>query len=455
MTKSSTKNGRSRKTARPAPPPLPQNWSGEPRFAVFFIPLNGPLPISAETLHVTRKEQVPWLAGIPTWPTDTLAKSGAKPIPMSDENFVSMKFWHSESTDFWRASQFEFMREIVQNVIGSKTETIYKVKPPKSNSAGGFTATLIEAVTPLLAEVTEGVVDAQLSVSRAFDRCLEHIEELVTMYAVSSGDHFVTPVSRQTLLPVIAWTTRDAFNANFTSGIGPFLLNIGTSSHAARRVLSLDETKRMWTFLWRNRRGDPFMSASRNQWRARRALYIEGDTASAVLDAATCCEITFNTVLLLMAWERQEPVEQVAIWFQQTFGKRLRTYFSPRLGGNWDISQTETPLGRWNTDLQLRRHRAIHAGYVPSGAEAKAALAAMDGAVQFLAERVAEKRTTYPRTAFLFLGTPGLERRGMLTGKTKQFLDQADTEPDWLVQFQEWAKAVETAKHQAGNDEDV
>jgi hypothetical protein len=192
-----------------------------------------------------------------------------------------------------------------------------------------------------------------------------------------------------------------------------------------------DVAERFDYWLREQERGNPT-----NLWRERfieanRALKVTGEMSNAVIQSNTSCEVLLDTVLALLLWEEGEDPKAAAPIFEH--GKVLRRVtreYPARLQGTW--STKSGAIGDWYTNCYRLRHRVVHAGYTPSPREAQAAVESALGLQRFLWERIAARRTAYPRSALMTLARQGLEQRGLWSGQIRRFAEEvAPTEPNW------------------------
>ena len=412
-------------------PPIPAGWDGEPRLVVFYIPLEVPLGLpQGSTYTFERTESVDWLKGVPLHPVEGLTPRRNT----LGRNFVSLQIWREKEKARLSDAPFTAAMNVAARVRGEK-DRIREV-----SSDDGLVQEIVglvfEAVTPLLK--SEGGV--KKAVSDAFDRCLEAINSLIRAYLLATKDLRVHLVSRQKLPPAIPWITRppDAFD---WGGMAMFWVNEGTSLRSPVEDLKHDDLEKLNLWLSNLLNGNPLVPFS--EWRAiaRRACFIEGDQATAVVACHTASEILLDAVLLLLAWEESTPRQDTRSWFDEGLAKRVRTYYAARLGGRWDTTDSKTVAGKWHSNVSKIRHRVVHAGYRPSEREAKDALVAADQLVDFVKDRLANKRTTYPKTALLVWGVPGFKRVGLYKGQIKRFVEEGmSEETDWMKSYRTWLK---------------
>lgn len=195
-------------------------------------------------------------------------------------------------------------------------------------------------------------------------------------------------------------------------------------------------------WLQEQERGNPL-----NLWRerfieARRALEVTGDMALAVLLANTSAEVMLDALLALLLWEDGSSPEDVLDKFEE--GKvlrRLTAEYPKRLKGSWSTSSG--PVGRWYSDAYRLRHRVIHGGYEPTPRQAQEAIDAVHGLQRFVMDRLADRRTAYPRSALMTLAEEGLRRRNLWGGQIERFAREvAPTEDDWRRSFTAFHSAL-------------
>lgn len=93
---------------------------------------------------------------------------------------------------------------------------------------------------------------------------------------------------------------------------------------------------------------------------------------------ATAAEVFLDDLLLHMMWgEGVRPEDAASEFVDPRVGVigRVKRSYHPRLGG-YRVDKPG-PLHDWNEAIARVRHRVTHAGYAPSIAEAKRAVAAL------------------------------------------------------------------------------
>jgi hypothetical protein len=413
---------------------IPDGWSGEPLLVIFFITAPSPVALPhGATFNFERSETVDWLAD-----AVRVATKDLPPLPIADrtKNFVSIRIWRPKEELILDTGPLnhalKVARAVVPNVAGDEL-------PPLTYDDEESGSTVFELVTPLIPSD-----DAQGAISDAFDRCLENLTELIQAYMIQSSDVRTTVPSVVSLFPMIPFTARSP-DGSWWGSLDFFRVNTWTRHFpVATGDLTKEQTTSMMISLSRMKRRDPTAVFALWARAATRSYWMEGDYSSTIIQAHISSEVLLDSVLLLMAWEEGVEPSVAAEWFDHHLAKRVRTYYHSRLGGNWDTTLTTGPIGRWSHFVRLSRNRIVHSGNWPKRAEGLAALEANQALEQFLKDRVAAARDTYPRTALMLLGTPGLTKRGLLKGKINKFIaETADAEPDWFTTFAKWMDVFE------------
>jgi hypothetical protein len=89
------------------------------------------------------------------------------------------------------------------------------------------------------------------------------------------------------------------------------------------------------------------------------AFYRDGTRRSAVIFAATACEILFDDTLARLLWEEGIRPEDAAEVYDRwdTVAKRVKSAFAPRLGGVWSLD-VAAPVNRWFVNVVGFRNRS-------------------------------------------------------------------------------------------------
>lgn len=419
----------------------------------FFVPLKVPLPLMLAPVVFHRPESLGWPNDLACHVMAGQAEAGTPPLPVDGRNFVSLRFWNRSRPTPPPTEPADDAGEVAAMVTGQKPRNRlwpFRRSRPKPYSDEGVARTVVEAVTPLFLECDSSTPasagEDDNAVSAAFDRCIEHIEEICLAYRLTKWDLYSNAVTRLSVYPAILYATRDVRAEGKYSKLSLFLANLGEQHFAISHTpLTSEETNDVMIRVSRARSGDPFMTARRSQWESDHAFLIEKDTASAVVNAAVSSEVLFNAVLQSMVWEEGDrDAQRVANWFRESLVKRLKTYYAPRLGGNWNMDDPSSALHSWKVNLQDCRNRVVHSGIIPSDSDARAALDAHHAAEEYLVNRLIEKRNAYPRTTLMLSGIQGLQRRDLFKGKIAVVANEAPPHNAWLVELRTWMDEVES-----------
>ncbi len=173
--------------------------------------------------------------------------------------------------------------------------------------------------------------------------------------------------------------------------------------------------------------------------------YFDGNPRMTLLALATSGEVLLDTILMSMLWEEHVDPAEVVAYFDRKQGHtaRVARFIAPRIGGGWDASAV-SPAGDYLRNLVRLRHRVIHAGHNPTGAELDTAWAALFALEHYLGDRLAADPNLrkYTRTAVGWMGDAGLRKRDRFTRHVKTLMDD-ETEPNWDTTFATWRRHVD------------
>lgn len=177
---------------------------------------------------------------------------------------------------------------------------------------------------------------------------------------------------------------------------------------------------------------------------AETALLYRGDARSSVLASATAAEVLLDDLLRHLLWEEgmrpEDAATQIFSDVRATAQPRAARYTADRLGGLWQKDK-DGPVKEWQERVARVRDRVIHAGYLPTIAEAKSALDTVNDLQKFAFKQLRRKINEYPHTALAAIGVPVLEKEGRITVGAKRVLE---TEPPqaWMTRFVRWRAAL-------------
>lgn len=326
--------------------------------------------------------------------------------------------------------------------------------------------TVVEALTPWDSPDPIPETDLEHPVrwtprADVFTRCLYAARQVVRAYRQATETPYGLPTYVRAISPVLVYSAdgvretavvdgRPVFVIRPTQDVwdGPILMFLDHANFAdpfSGRDFDDNVEMRFWHWYSEEARGNP-LNLWRERWiEARRAHELLGEEGQAVILANTSCEVMLDAILALLMWEESVVVEDAASAFEE--GKVLRRItqeLSPRLTGNW--STERGAVGSWYRSAYQLRHRVVHGGYSPSVGEAADALEAAVGLQRFVMNRIAERRTTYPRSALMTIAEEGLRRRDMWSGQIKRFaLEVAPTEPNWRDSYTAWYQGLVAA----------
>lgn len=277
-----------------------------------------------------------------------------------------------------------------------------------------------------------------------FTRCVDHLALLVRGYRLSEGAR-IPELTYERLPRTVHMFFKDRDTGEFFDHGVLNLTHFNLGGAVAPEILDAVRTDRLHVHLDRLRAGDPVMLIGERLLGARVALWQEGDYGAAAVQAALACEVLLDAVLGLMLWEEQlaaPDVDAAVTALARPLKPRVRNEYANRLGGDWSMVGGG-PLARWAERVAHLRGRVVHRGYRPTQDDAYYAVETSVELLDFVKARLAARVTTYPRTALLVAGEPGLRAAGAWQEVERFAVEEADSEPWWIPAYGEWRDTVD------------
>lgn len=399
------------------------------RLAAFFFALPDALPIPHGAIFgFVGGESVPGLEGFLM-----KAEASADPAPpeMMGRMFVSLRFWQVMTKALHEEETAEALMKVVDDatggVSGKQDDDRWK------SLALDDYMTVVEAVTPFR---DRGSPD----LGSGLNRCIDQTVDFVRVLRIAKG-LLIPPLSRERMYFMVPCATRPL--SSFEFEFGPLtLLHHNVRVAASNPEMSEEDRYRFDELHFRLQAGHPLMAFSERGLDAHVAANVRGDYQETVISAETAMESLLDGILMMMLWEEGVDPQVAATLLEESFSYRVRTAFSGRLGGDWNV-RGKGPIGRWGRQLYPVRGRVVHTAYRPSEDEARAALATLAEVEEFVKKRLVAKRFAYPKATFLTLGRAGLDRLG---GWSKRFdatvRAQPSVPPQWILDFGRWRAEI-------------
>jgi hypothetical protein len=367
-------------------------------------------------------------------------------VARPDDPEVSLIFHQVETNHGRTTGAMDALMRATDHAEGLPPRTNHQTEPDLD-----IQWTVAEAVTPWDSPdpIPETVVSPGHLGPRndAFMRCLHAAREVVRAYRQATETPYGLPTYVRTISPVLMYTSRGVRETGTLEGRPVFLIRPTQHLWSGPSLVFLDhpnlpdpfrreeftpEIHERFTYWYlRRQQGSP-LDLWRERWlEARRARDVAGEDAQAVILANTSCEVMLDVLLALLMWEDGEPMEKAVPAFEEgKILRRIKQELTPRLKGNWSFDSGA--VGDWHRATYKMRHRVVHGGYTPSPTETGDALEAALGLQRFVMDRIAQRRTAYPRAALMTVAEHGLRRRNMWSGQIKRFAEEvAPTESDW------------------------
>lgn len=385
-------------------------------FAVFLLVLPDVLPlVHGSTWFRELDLDEPLLSGVELRPLPHLKRSAGSRVQSSGRNFVSLRFWQAKD-DQARIPELLYRSMLAARVAKAlNPESIADpdALPQTDHEGHEPTRTVVEAVTFVAHE--EQLVSTPSRVD-PLSRCIDVTCEFFNAYRVRARQH-VPELTYERIHPAVLWFRRPAFEPiSPLTSCGIIMLHNQNFGFAHSGKLDHEIQRDIMQVTARASAGDPFAVYARLRLEAELNVYTTGRMGESIIQCAIAAEVLFDAILGLMMWEERErgalTIEQAAETLSSDIVPRLRNEYAKRLKGNWSLNQS--PMRDWFELISDIRNRVVHGGYLPSKQQASDALDALHAVEKFVGDRLAARWRTYPRSAWLFLGDPGLKKRGHL-----------------------------------------
>ena len=264
----------------------------------------------------------------------------------------------------------------------------------------------------------------------AFHRCLWAFNLFLRAVQAATRDIRIRPISSHDLRPVVVIGVRKG------DGSWEFLNTL--LMHPEARPDPLPPAggpiteEQLLEGLYAVQTNQPYLTTILWRSRAQRAIRQVGDPSDAIISFQVAAEsLLFDTYRMLLVDEGFASGEiQAELDKERPFKSLLTTTMPSKLGGRWDVTAPDTPVGEYWENLYKLRNAVVHRGYEPHGRQAEAAQRAYWGLRDHLEDRLRAKRTIYPRTVLARLGKKGLKKCGVLSRRMRRVLAEIENESD-------------------------
>lgn len=228
--------------------------------------------------------------------------------------------------------------------------------------------------------------------SELFDTCIEKLNLVLTSYLIVIKDVSIYRLNSKMLDVLCPY--RFINPNNWESWSDVFFLH----DNIPYKKTSLSEEDEYEVVSYAsviNREQNPFVLSLELKLNATR-YFINGQFREAILYCQTAFEMFLRTLLSeLFRKENRSPDDLDDIYDKYGFIGVLKREFPSRLGGNWDIMNSQSSLRAWYENCYKRRNRIIHGGYFPNALETKEALDSTEAAIVYILNLLSKKTNKY------------------------------------------------------------
>lgn len=248
---------------------------------------------------------------------------------------------------------------------------------------------------------SEEIEDNQKSINIAFRKLLDALNTLIYAYLHATQDTNAYYLDIEQLPFVCFCKILDiSKNTDILSGVYHLNLNL---PEVPKLILpeALLEVQRYFSLLKDN--VNPFMIISESLFSAYRNLR-NHNNKDAIIHMQTYIELFLKTLIIQLEKEDGKLLEDIERELEELpFMKMVKTKFHPKISGNWDVTQINTPTSQWYNDTYLIRNRIIHGGYDPTDLDTKLAVDSGEQFIFSIVDLLKVKNKEYPNVNKYFL----------------------------------------------------
>lgn len=260
------------------------------------------------------------------------------------------------------------------------------------------TKMLMMAATEI--EYEKLIDDKETYWNKYFDLLLEELNKIIISYMTTKKDvdcHYVTKEMLQASI-LVRMTNLDTWE----NDMGLFMLHMNVPYE--KDPLSdkeIEEIIRLYGIVSYDL--NPFADGEQFALSARR-YFKQGFYLEAVIYAQTSVEVLIRTLfqeLLKTDGASEDEIKDSleSTSFMAIIKKKLPAY----LGGCWDVTKSDSEVGKWYENTYELRNRATHRGRIPSFREADSAICDAIEFRKFVVDRVKANKKKYPQLDEFFV----------------------------------------------------
>lgn len=234
----------------------------------------------------------------------------------------------------------------------------------------------------------------------AFEMLIARLNTILMSYLVVTKQFDIHLINRKILEPVILFR---AINPNgWVYKASLFILhnNIHYKKTVVTQPVYAQIAQHSYTIY---EKLNPFVLSEVQSMEARR-YFSNGFYREAVIFVQIGIE-TFLTSLLekLLVCEDYKPFEIAGMIEELPFMKMVKTSFTNRIGGQWDVKNVGSSIGQWYMHTYMLRNKVTHEGYFPHYGETQTALAKAMQFQKSVIENLWSQKDKYPSVVRYFI----------------------------------------------------
>ncbi|MDE1550068.1 hypothetical protein, partial [Jeotgalibaca caeni] len=243
--------------------------------------------------------------------------------------------------------------------------------------------------------------EAEFYYNYYFDKLIDNLNTIVISYMIATKDDESHYLTKEMLPSHVVVSTTDL--NTWESNRGLFLLHENVPYK--KGLLTEEEIREIIRMqVVATYELNPFVTGEKYVLFAKRYMK-QGFYQEAVLYAQVSVEVFIRQLFkeLLIEADNKLDEEVTQILEDTSFMSIIKSKLPHYLGGNWNIKNETTAVGKWYKNTYLLRNRAIHVGKIPDFSESSEALHDAIEFRQFVLERVVANKRKYPTLRNYFI----------------------------------------------------
>jgi len=229
--------------------------------------------------------------------------------------------------------------------------------------------------------------------SHLFNICLEYLNFIISSYLITTKDTSAHEVTTRMFdinalcrfIEINNWKVKD--NLLLLHHNIPYQKKIMNEVLHEKVIKYANIINKQW---------NPFIFPEELLLNAKRNV-IMGFYKEAIIYAQISFETFIKTLLFEICRVDKTSVDELEDKFERGFLSIIKKECHDKIGGNWDITNSSSPLWVWRNKCYNIRNKIIHSGYSPGYHETIEAIDAIELCKDYVLKQIYKKKSIYPK----------------------------------------------------------